>query len=208
LNERPPDPPPERAAPEPGWRDEQPTEPDWRDEREWVEEQAAAEPLWTRMRAAPRRLTSEQKLAGGAAIGIVLSMLTPWWRDPVFGLSYAAYNRFGWVELSLLVVAGSVLLTLFRRSEGRVFHLPLSDGTLAAGAGVWCCVLLFARILGAPTRDAGGRSLDYDPRWGIFLCLACAVTLAVAGVLGRQRHHKGEPESVAADEDANATFTG
>ena len=36
---------------------------------------------------------------------------------------------------------------LYGRAEGRGFHLPLSDGTLAAGAGIWCCVLVLARIL-------------------------------------------------------------
>ena len=45
-----------------------------------------------------RSATREQELAGAAAIGIVLSMFLPWWRDPVFGLSYMAFNRFGWVE--------------------------------------------------------------------------------------------------------------
>jgi hypothetical protein len=209
LNERQGDPPPEREAPEPDWRDEgEATQPDWRDEREWVQEEAAAQPLWTRLREAPSKLTSEQRLGGAAAIGIMVSMFLPWWRDPVFGLSYMAFNRFGWIELSLLVVAGSVLFALFRRAEGRVFHLPLSDGTLAAGAGIWCCVLLFARILGEPTRTVNGQTYGYDPRWGIFLCMLCAVTLAVAGVLGRQRRHRGEPEALAADEDANATFTG
>jgi hypothetical protein len=198
LNERPWDPPPEPEAPEP----------DWRDQRDPVEEEAPAEPLWTRLREAPRRLTGEQRLAGGAAIGIVLSMFTPWWRDPVFGLSYMAFNRFGWIELSLLLVAGSVLFTLFRRAEGRVFHLPLSDGTLAAGAGLWCCVLVFVRLIGEPTRHVNGNTYGYDPRWGIFLCLLCSAALVVAGILGRQRHHRGEPEALAADEDANATFTG
>jgi hypothetical protein len=182
-------------------------QPDWRDDREIVPEDGE-QPLWTRLRQAPGKLTTEQRLAGAAAAGIVLSMFLPWWRDPVFGLSYMAFNRFGWIELSLLLIAGSVLLTLFRRAEGRAFHLPLSDGTLTAAAGAWCCILLLARVLGAPTRDAGGRTLDYDPRWGIFFCLVCAVTLAVAGILARQRHHRGEPEAVAADEDAEATFTG
>jgi hypothetical protein len=198
LSEGRSEPPPEPEAPEP----------DWRDERDWVEEEAPATPLWTRVREAPRRLTGEQRLAGAAALGIIGSMFLPWWRDPVFGLSYMAFNRFGWIEFSLLFVAGSVLLTLFRRAEARVFHLPLSDGTLAAGAGLWCCVLLFARVLGEPTRTVNGNTYGYDTRWGIFFCLVCSVTLAVAGVLGRQRHHRGESEALAADEDANATFTG
>jgi hypothetical protein len=156
------------------------------------------------LRRAVTRLNREQRMAGAAALGILASMFAPWWRDPVFGLSSMAVNRFGWIELALVMVAGSVLLLLYRRGEGRVFHLPLSDGTLSAGAGLWCCILLLARALGPPTRDVGGRALDYDARWGILLCLSCATLLAVAGVMGRRRYHRGEPESLAADEDAAA----
>ena len=155
-----------------------------------------------RFQQAYRRLTAEQKLAAIAAAGIIVSMFVPWWRDPVFGLSYMALNRFGWIELSLLLVAGAVLVGLFRRAEARVFHLPLSDGTLAAGAGLWCCILLLARALGPPTRDVGRRTLEYDPRFGVLLCLIFSAMLAVAGIMERRRHHGGEPESLAADEDA------
>jgi hypothetical protein len=183
-------------------------EPDWRDDREWSDGDAAAEPLWSRLRQAPARLEPEQRLAGAAALGIAFSMFLPWWRDPVFGLSYMAFNRFGWIELSLLLVAGAVLLALFRRAEGRVFHLPLSDGTLAALAGLWCCALLFARVLGEPTRTVNGNTYGYDMRLGVVFCLLCSVVLTGAGVLGRQRRHRGESEARAADEDANATFTG
>jgi hypothetical protein len=197
LNERGREPPPAAGPPEPDWRDERPSPPE-----------SSEEPLWSRLREAPSRLSGEQRLAGAAAAGILLSLFLPWWRDPVFGLSYMALNRFGWIELALLLISTSVLVTLFRRAEGRVFHLPLSDGTLTAGAGLWCCVLLLARALGPPTRDAGNRTLDYDPRWGVFFCLLCSATLAAAGIMARRRRHPGEPESLAADEDAEATFTG
>jgi hypothetical protein len=158
------------------------------------------------LRVLVRMLDSEQRLAGAAALGIVLSLFTPWWRDPVFGLSAWAINRFTWIELSLLLVAGSALLLLFRRAQGRVFHLPLSDGTLAMGAGVWSCVLVIARILDPPTRTVGGRVLDYDMRWGIMLCLVSGALLALAGLRARRRYHRGEPESVAADADAQPTL--
>jgi len=151
-------------------------------------------------------LDAEQRLAGIAALGIVLSLLTPWWRDPVFGLSHWAINRITGIELSLLLVAGSALLLLLRRAQGRVFHLPLSDGTLAMGAGLWCCVLVIVRILDPPTRNVGGHVLDYDMRWGITLCIVFSLLLAFAGLRARRRYHRGEPESVAADADAEATL--
>jgi hypothetical protein len=156
--------------------------------------------------ALARSLDSEQRLAGIGAAGILVSMFTPWWRDPVFGLSSWAVNRLTFDELALTLVAGSVLLLLYRRAQGRVFHLPLSDGTLEAGAGLWSCVIVIARALDPPTRTVKTEVLDYDVRWGLLLCLASAALLAVAGIRARRRHHPGERESVAADADAVPTL--
>jgi hypothetical protein len=157
------------------------------------------------IRAYWRVLDPEQRLAGIAALGIVLSLFTPWWRDPVFGLSHWAINRMTAIELALLLVAASVLLLLLRRAQGRVFHLPLSDGTLATGAGLWCCLLVVVRALDPPSRTVSSHTLDYDRRWGILLCFAASALLAFAGLRGRRRYHRGEPEAVAADADAQPT---
>jgi hypothetical protein len=158
-----------------------------------------------RIRTHVRMLDTEQRLAGLAALGIIVSLFTPWWRDPVFGLSHWAVNRITWIELALLLVASSVLLLLLRRAQGRVFHLPLSDGTLATGAGLWCCLLVVVRALDPPTRTVGTETLDYHRRWGIMLCFAAGALLAYAGQKARRRYHRGEPESVAADADAQPT---
>jgi hypothetical protein len=41
-------------------------------------------------------------------------------------------------------------------------HLPLADGTLAASAGIWCCVLVRCA---SPIRPRVlWRTLDYDLR--------------------------------------------
>ncbi len=149
-----------------------------------------------------RTLPSDQRLAGLAALGVVGSMFVPWWRDPLTGLSYWAVNRFTFIELALVLVAGSVLLVLYGRAEGRGFHLPLADGTLAAGAGIWCCVLVLVRIADPPTRVIGDRTLDYDLRWGFLVALASGVLLAAAGIRGRRRFHHGQSEALAADVDA------
>jgi hypothetical protein len=154
---------------------------------------------------AARVLHPDQRLAAAAALGLIASMFVPWWRDPLTGLSYWAVNRFTFVELAIVMTAAAVLVLLYGRSEQRGFHLPLSDGTLAAAAGVWSCVLVLARIVDPPTRVVADRSLDYDIRWGFLLAFACGVTLAVAGVRGRRRYHHGQSEAVAADVDAQPT---
>jgi hypothetical protein len=154
------------------------------------------------VRRGARTLPPDQRLAGVAALGIIGSLFLPWWRDPLTGLSYWAVNRFTFIELALMLAAGSVLLLLYGRAEGRGFHLPLADGTLAAGAGIWCCVLVLVRVLDPPARVLADRTLDYDLRWGFLVTLACGVLLTVAGVRGRRRIHHGQSEALAADVDA------
>jgi hypothetical protein len=154
-----------------------------------------------------RMLDAEQRMAGVGALGIILSLFMPWWRDPYPPkLSHAAINRITWIELSLLLVATVVLLLLLRRAQGRVFHLPLSDGLLAMGAGLWCSVLVIVRVIDPPTQTVGTHQFDCDLRFGFAVCLASSAVLALAGLRARRRYHRGEPEAVAADADAEPTL--
>ena len=73
---------------------------------------------------------------------------------------------------------------LYGRAEGRGFHLPLSDGTLAAGAGIWCCVLVLARIVDPPSRRPDA---DYDLRWGFLVRL----------LVGRAARRRGRARAAA-----------
>jgi hypothetical protein len=148
---------------------------------------------------AVRTMNPDQRLAAVGALGLVGSMFLPWWRDPFPPeLSYWAVNRFTFIELALMLVAGSVLAGLYGRAEGHGFHLPLSDGTLIAGAGIWSCVLVVVRIADPPSR--GG--IDYHLRWGFLVALASGLLLAYAGVRARRRHRRGQAEAAAADQDA------
>ena len=132
-----------------------------------------------------RTLHPDQRLAAVGAGVVILSMFLPWWRDPGTGLSLWAVNRFTFIELAMVMAAGSILVLLYGRAEGRGFHLPLSDGTLAAGAGIWCCILVLARIADPPTRVLPDGPHDYDLRWGFLIALAGAVLLAVGGSAGK-----------------------
>lgn len=161
---------------------------------------------WARVKQAYRGLDAEQRLAAGAALVVAVSVFLPWWRDPFFHNTHAGVRRLTFLEVALFLVALAVLALLFWRAEGGAFHLPLSDGTLTAAAGGWAAFLVLFRMFDPPTRTIAGDSSDYGLRWGILLALAAAVTLAVAGVRSRRRHHRGEPEAVAADADATPTL--
>jgi hypothetical protein len=151
------------------------------------------------VRHAARVLNSDQRLAALGAIGLVASMFLPWWRNPFPPeLSYWAVNRFTFIELALVLVAGSVLVMLYGRAHGHGFHLPLSDGTLLAAAGAWSCVLVLVRIADPPSR--GG--VDYTLRWGFVVSLLSGAVLAYGGVRARRRHRAGQHEAAAADQDA------
>jgi hypothetical protein len=157
------------------------------------------------MRLIARRLDAEQRLAAACALALAVSMFLPWWHDPYLGATYVGVRRLTFVELALVLVAVSVLLLLVRRAEGKVFHLPLSDGTLIAASGAWSSFLVLFRMLDPPTRTVRGETTDYGMRWGLLIALVAAVALAVAGVRERRKHHRGEPEAVAADADATPT---
>jgi hypothetical protein len=155
--------------------------------------------------AAYRRLDPEQRLAGAAALALAASLFLPWWRDPVFGISYVGVRRLTFLELAIFLVAVSVLALLFGRSERRAFHLPLSDATLIAAAGAWAAFMVVFRMLDPPSRAIGQQTRDYGLRWGALVALASAVTLAFAGARERRKRHPGEREAVAADADARPT---
>jgi hypothetical protein len=154
-----------------------------------------------------RSLDRDQRLAALAALALGASIFLPWWRDPIFHISYVGVRRLTFLEVAIFIVAAAVLFLLVRRAEGRAFNLPLSDGTLIAIAGVWSCVLVVFRMLDPPTRTVGGMTSDYGMRWGLVFALAAAVLLALSGARTRRRHHRGQPEAIAADEDATQALS-
>jgi hypothetical protein len=107
---------------------------------------------------AARLLNSEQRIAGAAAILLIVSTFGP----------------FSFVEAGELLLAGGVLALLFARAEGKRFHLPFGDGTVIAAAGIWAGALIVARLFDRPL----GQNL---------LAIACAAILFLAGARERAK---------------------
>jgi hypothetical protein len=105
-----------------------------------------------------RLLNFEQRVAAVGAVLLLVSTLGP----------------FSFVELAVALVAAGVLALLKSRADGRAFHLPFGDGTVIAGAGVWCGLLILLRLFDRPL----GQGL---------LALACAALLVLAGVRERAK---------------------
>lgn len=164
-----------------------------------------------RVSRAWRVLASEQRLAAAAALGLFLSMLLPWYVKTFVVAStksgqvqpsnltashdLTAFGSFSFVEAAVLLVAGSILVLLFARGEGKAFHLPGGDGPVITLAGVWAGVLIFYRMLDTPHTSHAGPTVvtDVGLKWGIFFALAAAIGLAFAGYRVRAAHRPEPP---------------
>ncbi len=149
-----------------------------------------------------RRLPREQKLAGGAALALFVTMLLPWYTETHFDKgkfvhdSLNAFQVFTWVEAAVLLVAAAVLFLLYSRSQKRGFHLPGGDGFVVMLAGGWTVLLLVWRLFDKP-HLAGDVGID----WGIFVALLAAGTLTWAGVRMRAAHRPEPPLPAATEEE-------
>jgi hypothetical protein len=148
-----------------------------------------------------RRLPREQKLAGGAALALFVSMLLPWYTKSFFTRGtfvhddVNAFQVFTWVEAAVLLVSGSVLFLLYARSQGRGFHLPGGDGTAIFLAGAWTVLLIVWRMFDKPDLEG-----DVGIQWGIFVALLAAGSLAWAGLRIRAAHRPEPPLPIETEE--------
>ena len=105
-----------------------------------------------------RRLNFEQRLGGVGALLLIVSTFGP----------------FSFVEAAIVLLAAAVLLLLYRRAQGREFHVPFGDGVVIAAAGAWAGFLIVVRLFDRPL----GQNL---------LALVCAAILVLAGLRERAK---------------------
>lgn len=187
-----------------------------------------------RVRAAWRELYAEQQLAAIAALGLVASMFLPWYQQTGFVVtrnqtqkvedSLIAFQAWGFIEASILLVTIGVIVLLFARAERRAFHLPFGDGPVIGAAGAWTMFLLFYRQIDKPDgSDTGALKTTIGVSWGIFVAFLLGALLAYAGWRMTQRHRpepradgddprtpamEGDPGSVGGDPDPGSDAPG
>ena len=158
-----------------------------------------------------QELFPEQRVAVVASAGIVLSMLLPWYQQK--GIiarpdgstvelddSLNAFQAWGFVEASILLVAVAVIVICLARAGRRAFHLPGGDGAVIMAAGAWVMFLVFFRQLDRPTGNETGvlrpaGSPAWSPvgvDWGIFVAFALGAVLLWCG-WRMQARHRPEP---------------
>jgi hypothetical protein len=106
-------------------------------------------------------------------------------------LIVSTFGPFSFVELAIILTGGAVLLLLYKRADGKLFHVPFGDGTVIAGAGVWAGLLILVRLFDRPL----GQGL---------LAGACAALLAFAGLRERA---KRPPDDLPPDPATRAPDT-
>jgi hypothetical protein len=135
-----------------------------------------------------RTLAPDRRLAAVASVGLFLTLFLPWYQVTVIAPGKVAtaaltgWGSFSFVEAAVLLVAAGVLTLLYRRAQGRAFHLPGGDGGVITVAGAWTCLLIIWRIFdkqGARVSGTGAESSGIE--WGIFVALGVAALLTYAG---------------------------
>jgi hypothetical protein len=138
-----------------------------------------------------RALGPDQRLAGGAALALFVTMLLPWYQQnavvneprtaPLQSRNLNAFQVFSFVEAAVLLVAVAMLYLLYARAEGREFHMPGGDGAVVFAAGIWTALLLVLRLFDKPGINSHGVAANVGVQWGIFFALAAAGLLAYTG---------------------------
>ncbi len=138
-----------------------------------------------------RALGPDQRLAGGAALALFVTMLLPWYQQnavvneprtaPLQSRNLNAFQVFSFVEAAVLLVAVAVLYLLYARAEGREFHMPGGDGAVVFAGGIWTALLLVLRLFDKPGINSHGVAANVGVQWGIFFALAAAGLLAYTG---------------------------
>ena len=156
-----------------------------------------------------RELPGEQRMAAIAATALAFSLVLPWYQKsfvPPNAREFvqdnlSAFGVFSFVEAAVLLVSGGVLFLIWARAQRKGFHLPGGDGLVVSVAGGWAMLLLIWRVFDRSGRDS--PVVDVGIQWGIFVAMAAAAALIVAGARIRAAH-RPEPPNPAEDLDWEA----
>ncbi|MDQ6820639.1 MAG: hypothetical protein M3076_09950 [Actinomycetota bacterium] len=158
-------------------------------------------------------LAPDRRLAALAAVGLFVTLFLPWYQETVIATGRAAtleeksvaltgWGAFSFVEAAVLLVAGGVVTLLYKRAQGRAFHLPGGDGAVITAAGAWTSLLIVWRIFDKQgTQVTGPGATTSGVEWGIFVALGVAALLVYAGSRIRAANQP-EPPLPGEDEPA------
>jgi hypothetical protein len=133
-----------------------------------------------------------ERLGGLGILICAGATLLPWYRAPVENLGKTPWGDLGFVLVALLVTLGAAGALLLRVGSGTRPPLPLHEGTLLAAAGIWAGILIVFLIFDRPQFSLAGFEQEYRLAYGVFVSLAGAALLTVAGLRIRRAELRRE----------------
>jgi hypothetical protein len=131
----------------------------------------------------------------GCAV-MVGSLLLPWYQSPISNdLVLTGVGGFSWAEGALLLIAAATTFLALQGGGGYVPPRPLREWGLFVAAGCWAAGIVVYRMFDRPPFTLAGRDEPYDLHYAIFVALAGALIIVVAGLRMRPRERAKRPRA-------------
>jgi hypothetical protein len=143
-----------------------------------------------------RGLGANERIAVIGAAVMVGSLALPWYQSPISNeLVLTGIGAFGWAEAALVLIAGATTFLALQGGGGYVPPRPLREWGLFVAAGFWAAVIVLYRIADRPRFTLAGHDEPYDLHYAIFVALAGAFLIVVAGLRMRPRERAKRPQA-------------
>jgi hypothetical protein len=143
-----------------------------------------------------RGLGGNERIAVIGAAVMVGSLVLPWYESPISNdLVVTGISTFGWAEGALVLIAAATAFLALQGGGGYVPPRPLREWALFVVAGCWAVLIVLFRIADRPRFTLAGHDEPYDLHYAIFVALAGAVMIVVAGLRMRPRERAKRPQA-------------
>ena len=94
-----------------------------------------------------------------------------------------------------MLIAGATTFLALQGGGGYVPPRPLREWALFVVAGCWAAVIVLYRIADRPRFTLAGHDEPYDLHYAIFVALAGALLIVIAGLRMRPRERAKRPQA-------------
>ncbi|HEY6636194.1 MAG TPA: hypothetical protein VIZ61_00790 [Solirubrobacterales bacterium] len=143
-----------------------------------------------------RGLGGNERIAVIGAAVMIGSLVLPWYQSPISNdLVVTGISAFGWAEGALVLIAAATAFLALQGGGGYVPPRPLREWALFVVAGCWAVLIVLYRIADRPRFTLAGHDEPYDLHYAIFVALAGAVVIVIAGLRMRPRERAKRPQA-------------
>ena len=143
-----------------------------------------------------RGLGGNERIAVIGAAVLVGSLLLPWYESPTSDdLVLTGAGAFGWAEAALVLISLATTFLALQGGGGYIPPRPLREWALFVVAGCWAAAIVLYRIADRPDFTLAGHDEPYDLHYAIFIALAGAVIIVMAGLRMRPSERAKRPRA-------------